>query len=95
VSHEDGLDFVAEGTEDAPDHSFPSMSRTISIENTSLSSDVSVKSMKLTPSLSPWCEWSGDSIHFLIFVFWQLFCIFTWKNGDDSAGSVTYDPRGI
>jgi hypothetical protein len=95
VSHEDGLDFVAEGTEDAADLSFPSISRTISIENTSLSSDVSVKSMKLTPSLSPWCEWSGDSIHFLIFVFWQLFRIFTWKNGDDSAGGATEHPCGI
>lgn len=93
VSHEDGLDFVAE--EMAADHSFPSISRTISIENTSLSSDVSVKSMKLTPSMSPWCEWSDDSIHYLIFVFRQLFRIFTWKNGDDSARDATHDPRGI
>jgi hypothetical protein len=95
VSHENGLDFVAEGTEDATDLSFPSISRTISIENTSSSSDVSVKSMKLTPSLSPWCEWSGDRIRFLIFAFWQLFRIFTRKNGDGSAGGATYDPRGI
>ena len=68
VSHEDGLDFVAEGTGSAANHSFPPISHTISIENTSSLSSLSVKSMKLEPSPSPWCEWSGDCMQFLMFL---------------------------
>ena len=56
VSHEDGLDFVAEGTGTAADHSFPSIFHAITIENISSSSDISVQSMKLAPSPSPWYE---------------------------------------
>jgi len=55
MSHEDGVDFVAEGTGTAADPSFPSICHTISIENTSLS-DISVQSMKLAPSPNPWYE---------------------------------------
>ena len=66
MSHEDGLDFVAEGTRSAADRSFPSIN--ISIENTSSLHNISVKSMKLEPSPSPWCEWSGDRIQFLTFL---------------------------
>ena len=67
VSHEDGLDFVAEaeGTGSAAGHLFPSISHTISIENTSSQSNLSVKSTKLAPSPSPWCEWSGDRIQYI------------------------------
>jgi len=68
VSHEDGLDFVAEGTRSAAGHSFPSISRTISIENTSSLSNLSVKSMKLAAYPSQWCEWSGDRTQFLMFL---------------------------
>ena len=68
MSHEDGLDFVAEGTGSAADRSFPSISHTISIENTSSLSDLSVKAMKLEPSPSPWCEWFGERVQFLTFL---------------------------
>ena len=68
VSHEDGLDFVAEGTGSATDHSFPSIGHTISIENTSSKSNLFVKSMKLAASPNQWCEWSGDRIQFLMFL---------------------------
>ena len=62
VSHEDGLDFVAERTGSAAGHSFPSISHTISIENTSSLSNLSVESMKLIASPSQWCEWSGVAV---------------------------------
>jgi hypothetical protein len=96
VSHEGGLDFVAQGTGTVADHSFPSINHTISIGNTSLSSNLSVQSMKLapSPSLSPWCEWFDICIQLLIFSS-QLFCITTWKDGDGSARDAAYDPRGV
>ena len=54
VSHEDGLDFVAEGTGTVADPTFPSINHTISIEAPSRLSHISVQSMKLAPSPSPW-----------------------------------------
>jgi hypothetical protein len=55
VSDEGGLDFVAEGMGTADDHSFPSISYTILIENTKVPS-LTVQSMNLTPSPNPWYE---------------------------------------
>jgi hypothetical protein len=54
VSDEDGLDFVAEGTGTAANPKFPSFSRTIVIKKTDLVSNLTVQSMKLTPSPNPW-----------------------------------------
>ena len=54
VSHEDGLDFVAAGTGTVADPTFPSINHTISIETTSMLCNISVQSMKLIPSPSPW-----------------------------------------
>ena len=68
LSHEDGLDFVAERTGTAADHSFPHISHTLSIENSSLLSNLIVQSMKLAPSPNPWCERSGGCIQYLIFL---------------------------
>ena len=65
VSHEEGLNFVAEGTGTTAGYSFPSISHTISIENTSSQSNLSVTSMKLTTSPKQWCEWSGDRIQII------------------------------
>ena len=50
------LDFVAEGTGTEGDSSFPAVSHTILIEKTKVLSSLSVQSMTLTPSPSPWCE---------------------------------------
>ena len=50
------LDFVAEGTGTEEDPSFPVISHTILIEKTKVLSSLSVKSVTLTPSPSPWCE---------------------------------------
>jgi hypothetical protein len=68
VSHEDGLDFVAERTGTAADHSFPNISHTLSIENSSLLSNLIVQSMKLTPSPNSRCERFGGCIQCLIFL---------------------------
>jgi hypothetical protein len=54
VSHENGLEFVAEGTGTVADATFPSINHTISIEAPSRLSHISVQSMKLAPSPSPW-----------------------------------------
>ena len=55
VSHEDGLDFVAEGTGTVADPSFPSISHAMSIEGTNVESTLFVKFVTLIPFLSPSC----------------------------------------
>jgi hypothetical protein len=63
VSHEDGLDFVAEGTGTVADPSFPSISHVMSIEGTNVESTLFVKFVTLIPFLSPWCvRFLRDSI---------------------------------
>jgi len=51
------LDFVAEGTGTEENPSFPAINHTILLEKTKVLSSLSVQSMALTPSPSPWCEW--------------------------------------
>ncbi|KAI9452273.1 hypothetical protein F5148DRAFT_1236722 [Russula earlei] len=53
VTHEDGLDFFAEGTGTPADPSFPSVSDIILIENINPVSTLSIQSMTLSPSPSP------------------------------------------
>jgi hypothetical protein len=64
VSHEDGLDFEAEGYEAARQPSFPPHDLTILIMKTEVVSSLSV-TVKLFPSTGTpesWCGLSGDSI---------------------------------
>jgi hypothetical protein len=66
VSGGEGVhDFVTEGTGTIANPTFPPINQTILVENTSSSSNLSVQSMKLVPSPSPWCESFGDRIQFL------------------------------
>ena len=62
VSGERILDFVAEGTGTAEDPSFPAVSHTITIEKTNVLSGLSLQDITLTPSPSPWCEWSSHTV---------------------------------
>ena len=66
------LDFVAEGTGTEGNASFPDIRHTVLIEKTKLSSSLSVQSIALVPSPSPWCEWLSSLYskisHFLIAV---------------------------
>ncbi|KAI0279166.1 hypothetical protein BC826DRAFT_604155 [Russula brevipes] len=62
VTHEDGLDLVVEGIGAATGHAFPPANHIIVIEKTNVESSLTVKSMALVPSPSPWCEWFGNSI---------------------------------
>lgn len=82
VSHEGGLDFVVEGKGTVANLVFPPVSHTILVENNSPLSRLSMQSMKLAPSQSPWCESSSDCIQFLTLSS-QFFCVPTWK--DDYA----------
>lgn len=59
------LDFISEGTGTVANPTFPPINQIILVENTSSSSNLSVQSMKLVPSPSPWCESFGDRIRFL------------------------------
>ena len=56
VSHEDGLDFIVEGTGTATRPCFPAVDHNISIEKTAEVSSLSVESMTLTSSTGQWCE---------------------------------------
>jgi len=56
VSHEDGLDFIVEGTGTATRPCFPVVDHNISIEKTAEASGLSVESMTLTSSTGQWCE---------------------------------------
>jgi hypothetical protein len=59
VSHEDGLDFVVEGTGTATCPYFPVVDHNISIEKTAKVSTLSVESMTLASSTVQWCEQSS------------------------------------
>ncbi|KAH9000982.1 AAA domain-containing protein [Lactarius hatsudake] len=50
VSHESGLDFIVEGTENAGRHSFPPVSLAILIEETEVVSRLSIPTVKLFPA---------------------------------------------
>jgi len=56
VSHKAGLYFIVEGTGTASNPFFPSVNHVILVETTSPLSDLSIQSMTLSPSPSPWCE---------------------------------------
>jgi hypothetical protein len=56
VSHEDGLDFVVEGTGSATRPAFSSIDHTVSIEKTGVRSALSVESVTLSPSSGSWYE---------------------------------------
>jgi hypothetical protein len=77
VSHEGGLDFIADGTGTVADPCFPPISHTILVENTSSLFTLSVQSMKLVPSPSPWCESFGVRIQFLTFLLVALARIYS------------------
>lgn len=50
VSHESGLDFIVEGTENAGQRSFPPVSLAILIEETEMVSRLSIPTVKLFPA---------------------------------------------
>ena len=56
VSRENGLDFEVVGVGTAADPSFDPRCDIILIEKTGVMSSLSMQSMTLTPSPSPWCE---------------------------------------
>jgi len=56
VSHEDGLDFIVEGTGTATCPCFPVVNLNVSIEKTAEVSSLSVESMTLASSTAQWCE---------------------------------------
>lgn len=76
VSGEGVLNFVTEGTGTVANPTFPPINQTILVENTSSSSNLSVQSMKLVPSPSPWCESFGSRIQFLTFIFAALLRVY-------------------
>jgi len=90
VSHEDGLDFVVEGMGTVANPIFPPVSHTILVENTSTLSRLSMQSMKLALSQSPWCESSSDCIQFLTLPS-QFFCVPTWQ---DNYAPAKFAARG-
>ena len=55
LSNEGGLDFVVDGTGSADNPSFRSINHTIVVK-TDVKTGLTMPSMKLTPSPSPWCE---------------------------------------
>lgn len=64
VSHEDGLDFTVEGTEDAGQPSFSPVKHTILIEKTQVLSSLSIPDVRLSPATgtpASWYELFGDS----------------------------------
>ena len=64
VSHEDGLDFIVEGTEDAGQPSFFPVKHTILIEKTQVLSSLSIPNVRLSPATgtpASWYELFDDS----------------------------------
>jgi hypothetical protein len=59
VSHQDGLDFVVEGTRSATPPVFSSINHTVSIEKTGVTSSLSVESVTISPSSGSWYECLG------------------------------------
>jgi hypothetical protein len=65
VSHEEGLEFVVEGTEDTEQLSFPPVQQTILIEKTQVLSSLSIPALRLVPTSDTPASWCGlfyDSI---------------------------------
>jgi|SRR5579863_5358314 len=60
VSHEDGLDFITEGTGSAAHPAFSSINHTVSIKTTDVKSFLSVESVTLSPPSGSWYECFGD-----------------------------------
>jgi hypothetical protein len=63
VSGEGGLDFTVEGSGTSATPLFSSTNHKISIEKTNVSSNLSLQSITLRPSLGSWCELFGQAIH--------------------------------
>ena len=64
VSHDDGLDFVVQGAEDAGQPTFPPVKHTILIEKTQVLSSLSIPFVGLLPATgtpASWYELSDDS----------------------------------
>jgi hypothetical protein len=59
VSHEDGLDFVVKGTEDAGQPSFSSVEHAILIEKTQVLSSLSIPIVRLFPATGTPASWYG------------------------------------
>jgi hypothetical protein len=75
VSHEDGLDFIVEGTGTATCPCFPDINLNVSIEKTAVVSCLSVESMTLASSTAQWCEYFSAfvmSFHILLTAFPRL-----------------------
>jgi hypothetical protein len=65
VSHEEGLEFVVEGTKDAGRPSFAPVQQTILIEKTQVLSSLSISVLKLvrtSDTPASWCGLFYDSI---------------------------------
>ena len=60
MSHEDGLEFVVQGTGSAAYPAFPSVEQTVSIEKNAVPSVLSVESVTLSPPSDSWCECFRD-----------------------------------
>ena len=61
VSHEDGLDFVVQGAEDAGQPSFSPVKHTILIEKTEVLSSLSIPVVRLLPATGTLASWYGLS----------------------------------
>ena len=57
VSHEDGLDFIVEGTEGAGQTSFSPVKHTILIEKTQVLSSLSILNVRLSPATGTPASW--------------------------------------
>ena len=95
VSHEDGLDFVVVGAGTPADPIFRSINHTILIEGINMVSSLIVRSMTLSPSPSPWCEWFSHPVLISHDFSWQLYCVFTRKDSSGPAQSATQRRRVI
>ena len=90
------LDFVAEGTGTEGDSSFPDIRHTVLIEKTKLSSSLSVQSIALVPSPSPWCEWLSSVYSKISHLSYSQFRRDpTRQDGDGPAKFATQGPRDV